>query len=394
MEYRRLGRTGVTVSSLCLGAMMFGEWGTSDHEESIRIIHRALAAGVNFIDTADVYSAGESEVIVGEALKGGRRDDVVLASKVHMPMGDDPNQRGNSRRWIIREVENSLGRLGTDYLDLYQVHRYDPDTDLDETLGALSTWSGPARSATSAIRPGRSRRSWRPQWTARDRGRERFPPSSRPTRCSPARSSQTCCPRAPATDGRAVLQPAGRRMAVGPLPHGSRGAALGGAAAASEPVRHVAAREPAQAGSVRAVRGTGRQNGDHPDRAGDRVRPPPSAITSAIIGPRTMEHLESSSLPPAPCSARMCWTGSTRSCRPASRSTRPITAGSALPCRRPRAAAEPGQPTFRRGTTAMTSPRLTPSTPACAADPSQPLAPSRTSAGQSPPPARSLDWAR
>jgi aryl-alcohol dehydrogenase-like predicted oxidoreductase len=138
MEYRRLGRTGVTVSSLCLGAMMFGEWGARDHDESIKIIHRALDAGINFIDTADVYSAGESEVIVGKALVGGRRDDIVLASKVNMPMGEDPNQRGNSRRWIIREVENSLRRLGTDYLDLYQVHRYDPETDLDETLGALS----------------------------------------------------------------------------------------------------------------------------------------------------------------------------------------------------------------------------------------------------------------
>ena len=124
MEYRRLGRTGVTVSSLCLGAMMFGEWGTRDHEESIKIIHRALDAGINFIDTADVYSAGESEVIVGKALTGGRRDDIVLASKVHMPMGEDPNQRGNSRRWINREVEKSLRRLGTDDLDLYQVHRH------------------------------------------------------------------------------------------------------------------------------------------------------------------------------------------------------------------------------------------------------------------------------
>ena len=118
--------------------MMFGEWGTRDHEESIKIIHRALDAGINFIDTADVYSAGESEMIIGKALADGRRDDIVLASEVHMPMGKDPNQRGNSRRWIIHEIENSLRRLGTDYLDLYQMHRYDPDTDLDETLGALS----------------------------------------------------------------------------------------------------------------------------------------------------------------------------------------------------------------------------------------------------------------
>src|SRR3984885_1015943 len=103
MEYRRLGRTGVSVSELCLGAMMFGKWGTKDHEESVRIIHRALDAGINFLDTADVYSAGESEEIVGKALAGGRRDNVILASKAHMPMGDDPHQRGNSRRWPLTE---------------------------------------------------------------------------------------------------------------------------------------------------------------------------------------------------------------------------------------------------------------------------------------------------
>ena len=112
MEFRPLGRTGVQVSALCLGAMMFGEWGTNDHDESIRIIGRALDAGINFIDTADVYSAGESEEIVGKAI-AGRRDDIVLATKVHMPMGDDPNRRGNSRRWIIAEAENSLRCLGT-----------------------------------------------------------------------------------------------------------------------------------------------------------------------------------------------------------------------------------------------------------------------------------------
>ena len=104
----------------------------------VRIIHRALDAGINFIDTADVYSRGESEEIVGKALAGGRRDNVVLATKVHGPMGDDPNERGNSRRWIMREVENSLRRLGTDWIDLYQIHRPEPDTDIDETLGALT----------------------------------------------------------------------------------------------------------------------------------------------------------------------------------------------------------------------------------------------------------------
>src|SRR6266853_2065081 len=115
MDLRTLGRTGVKVSPLCLGAMMFGQSGNPDHDESIRIIHRALDAGINFVDTADVYSAGESEEIVGKAL-AGRRDDVVLATKAHGPMGEDANMRGNSRRWIVREVENSLRRLNTDYI--------------------------------------------------------------------------------------------------------------------------------------------------------------------------------------------------------------------------------------------------------------------------------------
>src|SRR3712207_5100779 len=138
MEHRPLGRTGVSVSQLCLGTMMFGAWGNPDHDDSIRIIHRALDAGINFLDTADVYSQGESEVIVGKALAGGRRDDVVLATKVHFPMGDDPNRRGNSRRWIVREVEDSLRRLDTDWIDLYQIHRPAPGTDIEETLGALT----------------------------------------------------------------------------------------------------------------------------------------------------------------------------------------------------------------------------------------------------------------
>src|SRR5436190_1001066 len=138
MQLRNLGATGVKVSPLCLGAMMFGEWGNTDHDESVRIIHRALDAGINFIDTADVYSRGESEEIVGKALAGGRRDNVVLATKVHGTMGDDPNEFGNSRRWIVREVDNSLRRLGTDWIDLYQIHRPEDDTDIDETLGALS----------------------------------------------------------------------------------------------------------------------------------------------------------------------------------------------------------------------------------------------------------------
>ena len=137
METRTLGKTGIKVSVQCLGAMMFGLWGNRDHDDSIRIIHKALDANVNFIDTADVYSEGESETIVGKALKG-RRDKLVLATKFFGPMGRDPNERGGSRRWIMREVENSLQRLGTDYIDLYQIHRFDENSDLEETMSALS----------------------------------------------------------------------------------------------------------------------------------------------------------------------------------------------------------------------------------------------------------------
>jgi aryl-alcohol dehydrogenase-like predicted oxidoreductase len=185
MNHRPLGRTGVQVSPLCLGTMMFGAWGNPDHDDAIRIIHRALDAGINFVDTADVYSAGESEEIVGKALKG-RRDDVVLATKFFMPMGGDPNRRGGSRRWIIQAVEDSLRRLGTDYIDLYQVHRPDPAIDVEETLSAL----------TDLVRQGKVRcigsssysasQIVEAQWAARDRGLERFrteqPPYSLLTR--------------------------------------------------------------------------------------------------------------------------------------------------------------------------------------------------------------------
>jgi aryl-alcohol dehydrogenase-like predicted oxidoreductase len=154
MTHRTLGRTGVQVSPLCLGAMMFGEWGNGDHNESNRIIDAALEAGINFIDTADVYSRGESEEIVGKAIKD-KRDDVVLATKFHGPMGDDPNESGNSRRWIFKEVESSLKRLQTDWIDLYQVHRWDPWTDHEETLGALTDLvrQGKVRSIGSSTYP-------------------------------------------------------------------------------------------------------------------------------------------------------------------------------------------------------------------------------------------------
>jgi aryl-alcohol dehydrogenase-like predicted oxidoreductase len=153
--------------------MMFGEWGNPDHEASIRIVHRALDAGVNFVDTADVYSSGESEEIVAKALKG-RRDQVVLATKAHFPMSEGPNEGGNSRRWIIQECEASLRRLGTDWIDLYQIHRWDPETDHDETLGALTDLirAGKVRYIGSSTYP--ASEIVAAQWVAQSRGRERF----------------------------------------------------------------------------------------------------------------------------------------------------------------------------------------------------------------------------
>jgi len=173
MDHRTLGRTGAQVTPLCLGTMMFGSWGNEDHDESIRIVHAALDAGINFVDTADVYSRGESEEIVGKALRG-RRDDVVLATKFHGTMGDDPNEAGNSRRWIFREVEASLRRLGTDWIDLYQVHRWDPHTDHEETLGALSDLvsQGKVRYIGSSTYP--ATQIVKAQWIARERNLQRY----------------------------------------------------------------------------------------------------------------------------------------------------------------------------------------------------------------------------
>jgi aryl-alcohol dehydrogenase-like predicted oxidoreductase len=196
MHYRTLARTGVHVSPLCLGAMMFGAWGEPDHDASIRIIHRALDAGINFVDTADVYARGESEEIVGKALAGGRRDNVVLATKFHGAMGDDPNEAGNSRRWIFREVESSLKRLQTDWIDLYQVHRWDPWTDHEETLGALSDLvsQGKVRYIGSSTYP--APQIVKAQWVARERGLQRFvceqPPYSILARGAEADLLPTC----------------------------------------------------------------------------------------------------------------------------------------------------------------------------------------------------------
>jgi aryl-alcohol dehydrogenase-like predicted oxidoreductase len=172
MQYRTLGRTGIKVSPYALGALMFAtSIGNPDQEDSIRVIHRALDAGINFVDTADSY--GDSEEIVGKALKG-RRDGVVLATKVGRPMGEDPNRQGASRRWITTAVENSLRRLQTDYIDLYQIHRPDPATDIEETLSALSDLihRGKVRAIGTSALP--ASEVVEAQWVAQRRGLERF----------------------------------------------------------------------------------------------------------------------------------------------------------------------------------------------------------------------------
>jgi aryl-alcohol dehydrogenase-like predicted oxidoreductase len=173
MHYRPLGRTGIKVSPYCLGAMMFGGLGNPDHDECVRIIHKALDFGINFIDTADRYSNGESEEIVGKALQG-RRDNIVLATKVHGAMGDDPNMQGNSRRWIMRAVEDSLRRLKTDHIDIYQIHRPAPDTDIEETLSALTDLmrAGKVRAIGSSTFP--VSEIVEAQWVAERRGLARF----------------------------------------------------------------------------------------------------------------------------------------------------------------------------------------------------------------------------
>ena len=294
MELRPLGRTGVQVSQLCLGTMMFGTWGETDHDESIRVIHAALDAGINFVDTADVYSRGESEEIVGKALAGGRRDDVVLATKVHGSMGDDPNQRGNSRRWIMTEVENSLRRLGTDWIDLYQIHRPEPDTDIDETLGALTDLvrQGKVRYIGSSTFPAEA--IVEAQWTAERRGRERFvceqPPYSLLARGIEADVLPTC-----ERYGMAVIP--WSPLAGGYLSGRYR---RGAEATESRRVQMLPQRfdmsRPENRRKIEAVY----ELTDLADEAGltmiqlalGFVSEHP-AVTAPIIGPRTMEHLES-----------------------------------------------------------------------------------------------------
>jgi aryl-alcohol dehydrogenase-like predicted oxidoreductase len=293
MKLRRLGTTGLQVSPLCLGAMMFGAWGNPDHDESVRIIHTALDAGINFIDTADVYSQGESEEIVAKAIKG-RRDDLVVATKFHGQMGPDPTHAGNSRRWIVRACEDSLRRLGTDHIDLYQVHRPDPATDIDETLGALSdlVHQGKVRYlGSSTFQPSGIVEA---QWTAERRHRERFvceqPPYSLLVRGIEADVLPTC-----ERYGMGVIgwSPLGGGWLSGRWRLGVEG--LTSRRASRIPDRYDVERPENQA-KLRAADALAQVAETHGmtliHMAIAFVLNHPT-VTSAIIGPRTAEHLDS-----------------------------------------------------------------------------------------------------
>ena len=291
MRYRQLGHTGVQVSTLCLGTMLFGPWGNPDHDDSIRIIHRALDAGINFVDTADVYAAGESEEIVGKALRG-RRDDVVLATKFHGPMGDDRNRRGTSRRWIVHAVEDSLRRLGTDWIDLYQVHRPELDVDIDETLGALTDLvrSGKVRYLGSSTFPAHA--IVEAQWTAQRRNRERFvceqPPYSMLVRGIEADVLPVC-------ERHGVSVICWSPLAGGWLSGRNDLTKPGSNRAERIPLRFdmTLAENQAKLEAARSLAGVAVDAGLEPIHLALAFVTNHPAVTSAIIGCRTMEQLES-----------------------------------------------------------------------------------------------------
>jgi len=292
MHYRPLGRTGVQVSPLCLGAMMFGPWGNNDRADAIRIIHRALDAGINLIDTADVYSAGASEEIVGQALQG-QRDDVFLATKFFMPMSDNPNERGGSRRWIINEVENSLRRLNTDYIDLYQVHRPSPDTGIEQTLGALTDLvrQGKVRYIGSSSYSGSQ--IVEAQWASRERNLERFVTEQPPYSILVRGIEEDVLPTTQRHGmGTLTYSP----LAGGWLSGRWRKNAASAPASAARPTARFDMTSPANQRKLDIVE----ELGQLAEQAGMRLidmaiafvlnHP---AVTSAIVGPRTMDQLES-----------------------------------------------------------------------------------------------------
>ena len=289
MEYQTLGATGMTVSRMAFGAMMLGNYGNRDHDDAVRIIHAALDGGITLVDTADVYSRGECEEIVGRAI-AGRRDDVILATKFGLPMDADPNHAGGSRRWVTRSVENSLRRLGTDYIDLYQMHRPDPKTDIEETLSALSDLmrAGKVRAIGSSTFPAELMAE--AQWAAQRGGHQRFLTEQ-------PRYSILCR----VIEG-AVL-PTAQRYRMGTLTYSSLGS--GWLSGRSDPTSgHRASgggskefdlSVPANRAKLAAVEQLTKLAADaglplaHLATAFVLAHP---GVTSVLIGPRTMDHLE------------------------------------------------------------------------------------------------------
>ncbi|MFI8852564.1 aldo/keto reductase [Streptomyces sp. 891-h] len=293
MQRRILGGTGISVSDHALGAMMLGTANT-DVDDCVRIVHRALDAGINLVDTADVYGNGASEEVVGRALKG-RRDEVVLATKGHMPMGEDPNRSGNSRRWLTRALDDSLRRLGTDHVDLYQLHRPDPHTDIDETLGALSDFvrAGKVRAVGTSTFP--AELQVEAQWAAQRGGHVR-PRTEQPPYSILARGVE------------AALLPTAQRYGLGVLVWGPLSAGwLSGRIRSADDIDLSAGRTaierhkfdvslPGNARKLEAVLALS----ELAEEAGIELRHMATAfvrnhpaVTSVLLGPRTMEHLES-----------------------------------------------------------------------------------------------------
>jgi aryl-alcohol dehydrogenase-like predicted oxidoreductase len=291
VQRRIFGSTGMSVSEFALGTMMFGTMGNTDHDECIRVIHTAIDAGINFIDTADVYSNGESEEIVGKAIKG-RREDIVLATKFALSMGADANERGGSRLWIIRAVEDSLRRLDTDYIDLYQMHRPDPGTDIDETLAALSELvrSGKVRQIGASTFP--AELIVEAQWAAVRGGHRRF------TGEQPRYSILT-------RTAEAAVLPTAQRHRLGVLTYGPLASGWlsgrpdptkghrGQGAAAKDFDLDIAANR-AKLDAVEKLSALAAEAGMAlPHMATAFVLTHP-AVTSVLLGPRTPKHLQSS----------------------------------------------------------------------------------------------------
>jgi aryl-alcohol dehydrogenase-like predicted oxidoreductase len=287
----------MSVSQLALGAMMFGAFGNPDHDDSIQIIHKALDAGINFIDTADGYSAGESEEILGKALAGGRRANVVLAVKFGIPFGDDdPNHRGASRRWIVDAIEGSLRRLRTDWIDLYQVGVPDRNTDIDETLAALTdlVTAGKIRSFGASKVP--ASEIVEAQWTAERRGYGRFRTEQPPYNILTRAIEYDLLP--------TTLRHGMGVLAYSPLAGGwlsgkyRKGQEVSGPGSPARSRRFPALYDAANAANA-AKLDAADTLGALAEEAGLTlvqlavafvVRHP--AVTSAIIGPRTMNHLD------------------------------------------------------------------------------------------------------